>query len=157
MRERIAIGLSLLTTALLVLLAGAFAARQNPPGEPPRAYVPATAPEAEPAAPTAPIAPEPAATPAAAPADSARGREVFARAGCARCHSVDGVGNRRYPLDGVGARLGPAGLWAWTVGDDAVRDGLSPSALRSKQRYRALPADEREALLAYLAALRGGR
>ena len=92
-----------------------------------------------PAAPLAAATPEAAASlavpapAAAAPlqlqGDSVAGRTVFVKAGCERCHSVAG----------------------------AVRDSLSPSALRAKEAYARMPARDLEALLKYLGTLRAER
>jgi mono/diheme cytochrome c family protein len=153
MRERIAIGITLLTLVLLVALSVGFAVNQNTAAaRAPYAMTSPVEPAAEPAEPAA--AEPPAAADPAPPADSVRGRAVYARLACARCHSVEGVGSRRYPLDGVGARRTRDELLAWTIGGEAVRDSLSPSALRTKQRYHEVPEAEMELLLRYLETLR---
>jgi hypothetical protein len=83
-----------------------------------------------------------------------RGRAVFQSAGCTRCHSVAGVGSPRNPLDGVGSRRNDAGLRAWTLGADPLADSLPPSALRTKQGYRALEAADLNALITFLGSLK---
>lgn len=155
MRERISIAMTVGAMVLLVALSLAFARIQNPgagavaaAGEPVADDVVPTAPEPPPAH---PVGPEPVAE---APADSARGREVFRALGCERCHSVAGTGSPRYPLDGVGARRTAAELLAWTVAEPAVRDSLSPSAVRAKRRYEDVPEADMEALVRYMATLR---
>jgi cytochrome c553 len=155
MRERIAIGISLVTIVLLVMLAGVFAATQNaaPPGTPISEATPAAVPT--PGDPAEPASAGPAVDEARPQArDSAAGRSVYTTTGCARCHAVDGVGNRRYPLDGVGARRTRASLRAWTMGAEPARDSLSPSAVRTKQRYAELPEAQVDLLLDYLESLR---
>jgi mono/diheme cytochrome c family protein len=133
MRERIAIAISILTVALLVTLSALFAVRQD-------RELAAASPPAETG--TAGVA-----------ADSARGRAVYLAQRCARCHSVDGAGSRRSPLDGVGARRTRAELLAWTVADAVVEDSLSPSAARAKRRYRHLPDEDIRVLITYLERL----
>jgi cytochrome c5 len=149
MRERIAVAISILTVTLLVALAGVFASRQSAADgrqtAPPELVDAAAAPESE--------RPEP----HALARDSAWGRELFLAHGCARCHSVERVGSPRYPLDGVGARRGRAELRAWTLGEGAVADSLSPSAARAKRRYLDIPADGMDALLTYMELLRRPR
>jgi cytochrome c5 len=137
MRERIAFGSSILVVAVLVALSARFATSQNP-----------RRPEAAVTAP--PAAPESVST---TDADSASGRLVFQAQGCERCHSVQGRGSPRSPLDGVGARRSPAELRAWTLAEPAVQDSLSPSSARAKAGYRELPADELDDLIRYLARL----
>ena len=148
MRERIAIGISVLVIGLLATLALAFARSQNraAPGD-----------VAQRASVLEATAPAPAPTPREADgetADSARGRVVFREQTCERCHSVAGVGSPRYALDGVGSRRTPAELRAWTIAASAVADSLSPSAARAKRGYAELPAVDMNALLRYLASLR---
>ncbi|MBR9989740.1 MAG: c-type cytochrome [Gemmatimonadetes bacterium] len=137
MRERIAIGSSILVIAVLVALSAWFAASQNPRRPEVALTAPATAAEAV----------------STADADSASGRLVFQAQGCERCHSVQGSGSPRSPLDGVGARRSQAELTAWTVAEPAVLDSLSPSVARAKARYRELPANELDDLIRYLARL----
>jgi cytochrome c5 len=141
LRERIAIGITVLAVALLVGLSVVFAMTQNRGAEP--------TPE-----PAAPVAVEQQAVPAEARADSARGRAVFVAQTCERCHSVAGQGSPRSPLDRVGARRTPEELRAWTVAEPAVQDELAPAVVRAKQRYLEMPQEELTALLHYLATLR---
>jgi cytochrome c5 len=151
MRKRIAVTISIVAGCVLMTLSVLFAVRQNPG----TAIGPFTS--------TAADAPaEPAATPevsridpraAVQERDSLAGLRVFRASGCERCHSVAGVGSPRYPLDGVGSRRSQDELRVWTVGAEAVQDSLSPSALRAKQRYQQLPAEDMRVLLSFMARL----
>jgi mono/diheme cytochrome c family protein len=38
-------------------------------------------------------------------ADAAHGKEVYAAQKCQMCHSIAGVGNKKFPLDGVATKL----------------------------------------------------
>ena len=129
MRQRLAQILAALTAAIVVALAAAFSFVQNAPREA-----------------SAPVAP-------AAPPASAAGRAAFERLGCAGCHAIGGLGNPRHPLDGVGARRSRAALRDWIVAAEGVRPQLSASVARMKQTYAALPGDELQALVDYLAGL----
>jgi len=143
MRERIAkgfaLGLTLAMTALAALFAHEKNAREVPTtagaGAPPAAVVP-------------PLDPPPDA------ATLDRGRSAFAARACTRCHRLDGVGNPRSPLDGVGARLPAERIRAFIVADDPVRASLGRSAIRAKEAYRDLPPQELDALVALLAMSR---
>jgi cytochrome c5 len=151
MRKRIAIGLSLLAVGVLVGLSVLFAARQNPAdgGRAEAAAMTDTTPA---------IVPPVAAPQRQAPRqdnDSVAGLRIFRAQGCERCHSVQGIGSPRFPLDGVGSRRDRDELGAWTVGAPAVQDSLSPSALRAKRRYDEIPPADMRVLIAYLAALNG--
>jgi len=104
-----------------------------------------------PPAPTAAVSP-----PLATAADSLRGRAVYERHGCARCHSVAGQGSPRYPLDGVGRRRTRPQLHDWTVGAEVLADSLPPSAFRTKQAFADIPAADLEDLIHFLASLQAG-
>lgn len=85
------------------------------------------------------------------PLDSARvarGRVLFREVGCTGCHSAEGEGSRRIPLDGVGGRLSPDTLRAWIVEPESVQPGVR------KPAYDDLPPDEVGALVAYMRSLR---
>jgi len=77
-----------------------------------------------------------------------RGAEVYRAQKCQACHSIAGVGNRRYPLDGVGSKLTEEDIRKWIV---APRD-MNPKV--SKRAYDKLPKADLEALVAFLKSLR---
>jgi len=135
MRERWARALAIGTAATVLLLSAAFAAVMNSPA-------------GDPAAPAAVAASKP------DPEQISRGQAVYDENHCARCHSIDGKGSPRSPLDGVGSRLGREELHDWVVAADSVQDELSPRAITAKQRYVELPEDQMNALLDYLASLK---
>lgn len=90
---------------------------------------------------------EPAIPTAAPEAVVELGKSVYRQQRCQTCHSIGGVGNRRYPLDGVGTRLTEEQVRKWIV---------APKEMDPKVRKRAydkLPADELEALVTYLLGL----
>jgi cytochrome c2 len=41
----------------------------------------------------------------AADASVEHGKEVYAAQKCQMCHSIAGVGNKKYPLDGIGSKM----------------------------------------------------
>jgi mono/diheme cytochrome c family protein len=75
------------------------------------------------------------------------GKEVYRAQRCQICHSIAGVGNRRYPLDGVGSRLSEADIRQWIV---APRK-MDPKV--TKKAFDQLPAGQLDALVAYLQSL----
>ena len=169
MRERLAKVFAVALGVLIAALAGVFAERQNalPEAGPDAGFREESAegagaddlltrerPAAEAGA-SEPGGPEEAAAGRAVdPATVERGRAVFRDVGCTRCHRLEGMGSPRSPLDGVGARLAPEGIRAFVVGAPSVRDELSASVTRAKQRYGDLPPEDLEALVAYLASSR---
>lgn len=123
---------------LVVLLAGFFTYRQNPA----RSVSVARRPEQE--------------MPLARPDAElvARGRALYEELACSRCHGLDGRGNPRSPLDGIGARRSPSEIRDWITAAGSVRDHLSRSAIRTKEGFADLPGDELRAVVEYLASLR---
>ena len=177
MRERLARIAAVLLTVTVALLAAFFAERQNageaaapegggpPPeaGPEPPPGVRVEPPEGVPVEPPESVgAPEGVGArregvgieEPADPALIARGREVYDDQACGRCHAIAGTGNPRSPLDGVGARRTPAEIAAWITADASVRDRLSPSVVRAKQRFAELPDADVRALATYLSTLR---
>jgi len=141
MRERIALLVCWLTLGLVVGLAWLFALRHNP-----------TPPPASPVSPVAPaVASEPALPP---PPANAAGARLFREQGCTSCHVLGGVGNPRYPLDGVGGRLGREELRAWITGTGPAASTLSAMVVRRKARYLEMPEADMTALLEWLGAAR---
>lgn len=124
--------LALMTAVLVVLLAALFAGLRN-------------------LTPSPRLAPKSASTVTADPRNEA-GRAVFARAGCAGCHSAEGRGNPGLPLDGVGARLDRERLRAAAFALGEAESGL-PAGIVSAKRARANDPDV-DVLLAYLQSLR---
>jgi cytochrome c2 len=77
-----------------------------------------------------------------------KGKTVFAAQHCSMCHSIAGKGNTRTPLDGVGSRLTVEQIKKWIV---------SPKEMKADSKmkaYPALPAEDLDALAAYLSSLK---
>jgi len=125
--------LALLTGVLVVLLAALFAWLRNVP-------VPAMAP---------PEAPTTSAPAGVADPRLDQGRRAFERLNCAMCHAVAGRGNPASPLDGVGGRMDPAAIRAWTTGTGIAREQLPPGIVRMKTPAATDP--DLDALVDYLA------
>lgn len=142
MRERLARISAALITAVLVATAAFFAGRRN--ADPGRGVAPADMAEGPAGVAASPLD----------PALVARGRAVYEDQACSRCHSVEGRGNPRAPLDGVGARLTPEALRDWVTAASGVRGSLSRSAQRAKDAFKRLPEADLDALVTYLASLR---
>lgn len=83
----------------------------------------------------------------------ARGEQVYADQKCAVCHSVAGKGNPKGPLDGVGSKLSESDIRAWIT--DAKGMTVKTKATRKPDmRAYTLPANDADALVAYLSALK---
>ena len=78
----------------------------------------------------------------------AQGREVFVRHGCHGCHTIRAMGTPIAPdLSDIGARRSTAWLERW------LRDPAAQQPLAHMPPI-AMPADEAEALAAWLATMR---
>jgi len=87
--------------------------------------------------------------------DLARGAKVFADQKCGLCHSIEGKGNAKGPLDAAGAKLSAAEIREWIV---------DPAAMTAKQKatrkppmpakYGSLSKEDLDALVAYLGSLK---
>ena len=90
----------------------------------------------------------------AARAGTATGEEVYTSQKCSVCHSVDGKGNKKYPLDGVGSRLSQADIREWLLNPDAQQARKGGRPLMRMPSYRSVPAEEVDALVGYVSSLK---
>ena len=85
---------------------------------------------------------------ASAQADA--GAKVFAEKKCGMCHSVAGVGNKKTPLDGVGAKYTVDQLREWLVNP---QEAAKKAKSTGKPVHPKLPPADLDALVAYLKTL----
>lgn len=78
-------------------------------------------------------------------ASVARGRAVYVGQRCRVCHSIEGEGNTRLPLDGVSARLTEKEIRLWIVAPQEMNPAVA------KRGYQ-LSEEDLNALVAYLIA-----
>lgn len=81
------------------------------------------------------------------------GQSIYQQQNCSLCHSVQGSGNPRYPLDGVGQKHSTTELAYWVIGDEKIKDQLSDRNFNYKQIHRKLANAELDALIIYLQSL----
>ena len=82
-----------------------------------------------------------------------RGEKVFADQKCGLCHSVDGKGNKKGPLDEVGSKLSADDIRAWVT--DAKRMTVKTKAVRKPaMKACALPKEDVDVLVGYLSQLK---
>ncbi|HXI29258.1 MAG TPA: cytochrome c [Vicinamibacterales bacterium] len=87
--------------------------------------------------------------------DAAKGAKVYADQKCSVCHSIAGKGNAKGPLDDVGTKFTAAEIHEWIVdpkGMTAKHKAARKPPMPAK--YSALPKDDIDALVAYLASLK---
>jgi mono/diheme cytochrome c family protein len=75
----------------------------------------------------------------------ARGRAVYVAQRCRVCHSIDGEGNTRSPLDGVSGRLTEKEIRLWIIAPQEMNPAVA------KRGYQ-LSEEDLNALVAYLTA-----
>lgn len=147
MRSLVAKCLALLTGVAILVLALLFGFLQNRPTEPapitPRETAGGSGSNVAIEAPERSVPTEP-----NREAELARGRAIYDRERCAACHSVRGEGNRRNPLDGVGARLDRDSLRRWIVEPEAMDPPVR------KPDYDGISEIDLAALVAWLESLR---
>lgn len=93
------------------------------------------------------------AAPAAAQDKAAAGQKVFADSKCAMCHSVAGVGNKKFPLDGVGKK-GEAHIKLWLTDSKAAAEKEGKKLAMPMKSFKTLPPADFDALTAYLLTLK---
>jgi mono/diheme cytochrome c family protein len=97
------------------------------------------------------------ATPAAAQdkAQVERGMKVYAAQKCHVCHSIADKGQKKGPLDDVGARLSEEELRLWLVDALGMTKKTKSTRKPFMKNYSHLPKDDIEALVAYMKTLKG--
>ena len=97
------------------------------------------------------------ASPAAAQdaALAAKGQAVYAAQKCQMCHAIEGKGNKTNPLDGVGTKLSADEIRRWILEPaEMTKQAKSTRKPPMPNRYSKLPAEEVDALVAYMQSLK---
>lgn len=90
---------------------------------------------------------------AAAADATAKGAEVFAAQKCGLCHSVDGKGNPKGPLEEAVGKLTAADMRAWITDANAMTAKTKATRKPAMKQF-ALPKEDVDALVAYLSSLK---
>lgn len=83
-------------------------------------------------------------------ADAARGKQVYTDSKCAVCHSVAGLGNKKGPLDGVGAKLNAVEIRQWITAAPAMAAKAKAERKPAMKSYPNLTKEDVDALVAHL-------
>lgn len=89
----------------------------------------------------------------AQPALVAKGEALFTAQRCTMCHAVAGKGNAKGALDGVGAKYKPAELRQWLVAPAEMSAKHNATRKPAMRDFSKLPAEDLDALVAYLQSL----
>ena len=83
-----------------------------------------------------------------------RGKELYGSQGCKLCHSVEGKGNPKGALDGVGSKLDDKQIRAWLVTPKEMAAKAKAERKPPMKAYDKLPAADLDALVAYVSSLK---
>lgn len=81
-------------------------------------------------------------------ADASHGKEVYAAQNCKLCHSINKVGNPKYPLDDAASKLNAEQIRKWIV----TPKEMDPKT--TMKAYPSLPAKDLDDLVAYMQSLK---
>ena len=91
---------------------------------------------------------------ASAQGQANRGQQVFATQKCSICHSIAGEGNKKGPLDGVGAKLSADEIRQWITNAPDMAAKTKAERKPAMKAFTTLPKDELDDLVAYLQTLK---
>ena len=81
------------------------------------------------------------------------GQKVYTAQKCSICHSIGGTGNKKGPLDGVGAKLSADQIKQWITNAPDMSAKANATRQPAMKAYM-LPKEELDGLVAYLASLK---
>jgi mono/diheme cytochrome c family protein len=93
-------------------------------------------------------------TTAAAAQSIDKGKEVYAAQKCSVCHSIGATGNKKGPLDKVGAKLSADEIRSWITAAPDMAAKAKADRKPAMKAYTALTKDEVDSLVAYLQSLK---
>ena len=90
------------------------------------------------------------AAPACAQGAAEKGAAVYAAQKCATCHILDGKGQAKGPLDGVGSKLTADEIRAWIVTPAEMTKKTNATRKPPMRAYASLPKEDLDALVAFM-------
>ena len=93
---------------------------------------------------------------ASAQSSAADGEKLFAAQKCTICHSIGAQGNKKGPLDGVGAKLSADDIRLWITNAPEMAAKAKAERKPAMKAYTGLSKSEVDALVAYLQTLKKG-
>ena len=87
-------------------------------------------------------------------AQADQGQKVFAAQKCVICHAVAAVGNKKGPLDGIGAKLSADEIRQWITDAPTMAAKVKAERKPAMKAYATLPKGDLDALVAYLESLK---
>lgn len=87
-----------------------------------------------------------------ASAQAPSGEAVYAAQKCSMCHSLDGKGQAKGPLDGVGSKMSADDIRQWIVDPATMTKKANATRKPPMRAYPNLPKADLDALVTFLAA-----
>jgi len=87
-----------------------------------------------------------------ASAQAPSGETVYAAQKCSMCHALDGKGQAKGPLDGVGSKMSADDIRQWIVDPATMTKKANATRKPPMKAYPNLPKADLDALVAFLAA-----
>jgi mono/diheme cytochrome c family protein len=81
-----------------------------------------------------------------------KGAAVFTAQRCSLCHSLDGRGNAKGPLDEVGSKLTADEIRKWIVTPAEMAAAANATRKPAMRAFPTLPKEDLDALIAFLSA-----
>ena len=91
---------------------------------------------------------------ASAQSSAADGEKIFAAQKCTICHSIAGQGNKKGPLDGVGAKLSADDIRSWITNAPDMAAKAKAERKPAMKPYTSLSKAEVDALVAFVQSLK---
>jgi mono/diheme cytochrome c family protein len=82
------------------------------------------------------------------------GMKVYAAQKCSVCHSIDGKGNAKGPLDSVGLKLSADEIREWMVRPAEMTKKTKAERKPPMRAYPNLPKEDVDAIVAYMLSLK---
>ena len=85
--------------------------------------------------------------------DVEKGKALYTANKCQHCHAIEGKGNKKYPLDGVGAKLSGDDITKWITAPAEMEAKLAEKPKIHMKAYKLADADLKS-LVAYMQSLK---
>lgn len=85
--------------------------------------------------------------------DIDKGKAVYTANKCQTCHAIEGKGNKKFPLDGVGKKLSAEDITTWITDPKAMEAKLAEKPKIHMKAYK-LDDSDLKALVGYMQSLK---
>jgi mono/diheme cytochrome c family protein len=83
-----------------------------------------------------------------------KGMKVYGEQKCSMCHSIEGKGNAKGPLDGVGTKLTADEIRLWMTDPKTMTAKTKAARMPAMRAYPSLPKADLDAVVAYMVSLK---